>query len=79
VWNGLVPVGASSDSGWENHVGSNGDARGSASKTAVWTLQPGVSAGHPGGVWSYQFGCDFIAAGDFVGDSAFCTVTWSCR
>jgi hypothetical protein len=68
-----------SDSGWANHVGGSGAGRGSASKTAVWTLPPRAIIGHPSGLVAYSFGCNFVASGDFVGDSAYCTVTWSCH
>jgi hypothetical protein len=67
------------DPGWQNHVGGNGASRGSASKTAVWTLPARATGGHLGALVTYSFGCNFVASGDFVGDSVYCTITWSCR
>jgi hypothetical protein len=58
------------DGAWNNYIGALGTDRGTGSKSWVWTLAPGAS---------YQFGCAVTATGDFVGDSAYCTVSWFCR
>ncbi len=44
--------------------------RGSMSRTYLWTLDPGST---------YQFGCAVWSTVDYVGDTVYCSVTWSCR
>jgi hypothetical protein len=57
-------------SSWGFYPHGVGDTQGAASKTYLWTLAADKQ---------YRFGCHVSASGDFIGDTAWCYVSWICR